>query len=126
MLQIISFVLLGAMVVLCLKNVNSEIATVLIVVVGAILFGVALKYLSQIFSFVNYLANLGGINELFYKIILKTIAIGYLTEFGAEIVSDVGLKSWADKLVFIGKVMIFSVSLPIFYSVFNLLLGLVK
>ena len=126
MVQIVSFVILGALIVLSLKNVNNEIATLLIIVVGVILLGVALKYLSQIFSFVNQIVELSGINNTFYKIILKITAIGYITEFGAETVGDLGFKGLAEKLVFVGKLLVITVSLPVFYAVFNLLTGLVK
>ena len=63
---------------------------------------------------------------VFYKIIFKITAISYLVEFGAGIIDDFGLKSLSDKLVFVGKVVIFCMSMPIIYAVFNLLLGIIQ
>ena len=52
---------------------------------------------------------------------MKIVAIGYLVEFAAGIVEDFGAKSVADKLVFAGKVVIFSVSLPILRAMVSLI-----
>ena len=81
---------------------------------------------SEAFSFVNNIVELSGIDKEFYKIIFKITAIGYLIEFGADLVLDMGLKGLSEKLVFVGKIVIFCTSLPIFYSVFNLLIGLLE
>ena len=59
-------------------------------------------------------------------IIFKVVAIGYLVEFGAETINDLGLKSLSDKLIFIGKLAIFSVSLPVLYAIFNVLSRLIQ
>ena len=83
------------------------------------------QYLGGIFDFLNKIVELSGIDNSFYQIILKITAIGYLTEFGAEMVNDLGFKGLSDKLVFVGKILILSISLPVFYAVFNLLTGLI-
>lgn len=54
-----------------------------------------------------------GIDGALIRTILKIVAIGYLVEFAAGVVEDFGAKSVADKLVLAGKVIIFTVSVPI-------------
>lgn len=49
------------------------------------------------------------------------MAIGYLVEFSAGIVEDFGSKSIADKLVLAGKIIIFTVSIPIIQSLITLI-----
>ena len=66
------------------------------------------------------------INKEFYVIIFKITAIGYLVEFAADTINDLGLKGLADKLVFTGKILVFSISLPIIYSICNLLVSLLQ
>ena len=60
------------------------------------------------------------------KLIFKIVGIGYVVEFAAGILEDCGVKSVADKLVLAGKFVILSVSLPIFYALINILVGLVS
>lgn len=62
-----------------------------------------------------------GIDQSLVKIILKIVAIGYLVEFSAGIVEDFGSKSIADKLVLAGKIIIFTVSIPIIQSLITLI-----
>ena len=59
-----------------------------------------------------------------YKIIFKITGIGYMVEFAAETINDFGIKGLSEKLIFVGKVVIFSLSLPILYAVINLLSGI--
>jgi stage III sporulation protein AD len=59
-------------------------------------------------------------------IIFKVTAIGYIVDFSASTIRDFGLNSLADKVVFVGKLIIFSLSMPIIYGVLNLLVGVLK
>lgn len=67
------------------------------------------------------IAEKTGIDQSLVKIILKIVAIGYLVEFSAGIVEDFGSKSIADKLVLAGKIIIFTVSIPIIQSLITLI-----
>lgn len=126
MIQIAAIALISAVLIVYLKSVNSELA--LLATVGAciIVLFYAFSYLGQVVEFFDKIADLTGIDNEFYKIIFKITAIGYLVEFAAGVVEDFGLKSLADKLIFSGKIIILSVSMPIIYAVFNLLTGILQ
>lgn len=62
-----------------------------------------------------------GIDSALIRIIIKIVAIGYLVEFAAGVVEDFGSKSIADKLIFAGKVVIFSVSVPVIRTMVSLI-----
>ncbi|MBE7083650.1 MAG: hypothetical protein E7373_03500 [Clostridiales bacterium] len=126
MIKVISIVLICALLVVYLKSINSEMYFIALLGAGIIVLSISFEYVSQLFNFFNYLVDFTGIDKDFYLIIFKTVAIGYLVEFGAGTVTDMGLKSLADKLVFVGKLAIFSISLPILYAIFNLLLRLIQ
>ena len=66
-------------------------------------------------------ALLYTIDSSLIKLMVKVIAIGYLVEFAAGVVEDFGAKSVADKLIFAGKVIIFSVSLPVLQTLLSLI-----
>lgn len=126
MVQIVSIALISAVIILYLKSVNSDFYILASICAGIILISLALKYVSETFDFINKIIEMTGIDKDFYVIIFKITAIGYLVEFGADTICDMGLKGLADKLVFVGKIVIFSMSLPILYAVFNLLVGLIQ
>ena len=126
MVKIVIIALVCAVLVMSLKAVNSELYVLALVGSGIILFGFAFQYLAQTVDFLNIVIDATGIDKEFYLIIFKITAIGYLVEFGADTINDLGLKGIAEKLIFAGKIIIFCTSLPIFYAVFNLLVGLVQ
>lgn len=126
MIKIVTIALLCSIIIIYLKSINSEFSILAIIASGIILLFLSLEYLSNAFSFFDKLIELSGIDVDLYKIIFKITAIGYIVEFSANTIEDFGLKSIADKLVFIGKLIIFLISMPIIYAIFNLFISLVQ
>lgn len=126
MVKIVSLAILFALIILYLKSIDSQLTLPTTVVASIILLSFAFEALAEAFSFINSLIELTGLNKDLYSILFKITAIGYIVEFGADIVADFGLKSLSDKLIFVGKIVIFSISLPIIYAVFNLFTGLLQ
>ena len=124
MLKIVVLILVCSVLVVYLKNVNSEIYTLALLGSGIIVLYSGFTYLTETLDFFKKIIESSAINEKFLPVIFKIISIGYVVEFGAGVVEDMGLKSLSDKLVFIGKIIIISVSLPVFYAVFDILGGL--
>ena len=125
MLKIILITLACAFIIFYLKSINSELYQLALIGAGVIVLSQTFVYFIETFSFFREVIDLSGIDSDFYKIIFKITTIGYLVEFGASTVKDMGFNSLAEKLVFAGKVIILYVSLPILSAVFNLLKGLV-
>ena len=121
MVKIVSLAILFAITIVYLKSVNSELAPLALVGSGIIIVFLSLDYLVQTVDFFKQLVSLTEMGEENFSILLKVTAIGYLVEFGASTIEDLGIKNLSDKLVFVGKIIIFTTSLPIFYAVFNLL-----
>jgi stage III sporulation protein AD len=124
--KLVVLVLIFAIIIVYLKSINSEMAMLATICAGVILVFFAFDYIAKSYNFINEIIALTGIDYEFFRIIIKISLIGYLVEFGADTVNDFGLKSLSDKLLFVGKVVIFSVSLPIFYAVINLIKGLLS
>lgn len=125
MVKIVSLAILFAITIVYLKSVNSDLAPLALVGSGVIIIFLSLDYIIQTVDFFRQLFFSTGIGEDTFSVLLKVIAIGYLVEFGAGTIEDMGVKNLSDKLVFVGKIIIFTTSLPIFYAVFNLLKRLI-
>ena len=120
MVKIVLLTIIFAIIIIYLKGVNSELFTLATVGASIVVISLVVEYIGQAFSVFNMMIDATKIDRSLFNIIFKIMAIGYLVEFGAGIVNDFGLKSLADKLVFAGKIVIFCMSLPIIYAVFNL------
>ena len=126
MAKIVAIAIIAGIIIVYLKNIGSELYVFAIIASGVILLTYAFDYLVLTFDFFNKLVDLTGIDKDFYQIIFKITGIGYMVEFAASTISDFGINGIAEKLVFVGKIVIFSVSLPIIYAVINLLSGIIQ
>ena len=125
MLQLVGVSVLCAIIVLYLKNVNSDLVVPALICSGVLILSFSVKYISETINFFNELKDLTGIDDTFIIIIAKITAIGYLIEFTASTIEDFGLKSLSEKLIFVGKLIVLSISLPILYYVINVIKALI-
>lgn len=121
MIKIITFALCCAFLIVILKNINSEFYNLAIICSGVILLITAVDYLSETVAFIQKIKNLSNINNGILKIIFKIVGIGYLTEFASSTLIDFGLDSMSKKITFVGKIIILTVSIPLFNSLIELL-----
>ena len=121
MAKIIGVGLVTAIAALILKSSKPELAFAVTIAGGVIILIFALDMLGASLRIFTDIAEKTGIDQSLVKIILKIVAIGYLIEFSAGIVDDFGSKSIADKLVLAGKIIIFTVSIPIIQSLITLI-----
>ena len=126
MVKVVCLALTFGVLIVYLRSINSEFTLLITIAATIILSFYAIEYLTNTFEFFNYLIEFTGVNQNFYIIIFKITGIGYLIEFSAGLLKDFGLGSLSDKLVFVGKLVILGVSLPIFYAVINVVLGLLS
>ncbi len=124
MIKLVFIVIIFGVIILYLRSINSDFTAIATIAASVIILSYTLDYVLITFEFFNNIIELTGINENLYIIIFKITGIGYLVEFGAGLLRDFGLNSLSDKLVFLGKFIILSVSMPILYAIFNLLTGL--
>lgn len=124
--KIIGVGIVTAIAAVLLRSSKPELSFAVTVAGCAIILIFAVDLFAGTFSIFAELGEKTGIDNDLIKIILKIIAVGYLVEFAADIVEDFGAKSIADKLVFAGKVIIFSISLPIIRSLVTLISGFLE
>lgn len=124
MIKIVALIVVCAVLVVYVKNVNAELYPLVLLGSGIIVLYTGFTYLTGTLDFFKKIVSASAINENFLSIIFKIVSVGYIVEFGAGVVEDMGLKSLADKLVFIGKAIIVGVSLPVFYAVIEIVNGL--
>ena len=124
MVKIVAVALLCACVIIYLKSINSELTLLATVGAGIIVLSFIFEYANNTIELFSRIANLTGIDKGLYSIIFKITAIGYLVDFGASTLADFGMNSLAGKLQLVGKLAIFSVSIPIINALINLLNGL--
>ena len=73
-------------------------------------------------DFINDIANKANIDTVYIGIVLKILAIAYITSFCSEICKDSGAGSIGSKVEFAGKIMILGLAIPILMAVLDSIL----
>lgn len=123
--KIVAVGVVCALVIVYLKGVNSELAVMATIASGVLILVFTVSYVSDFLTLIAKLSEYAQIGGVTTKIVLKVIAIGYLVEFSADLIEDMGLKSLSDKVVFAGKILILTISFPIIESLIKLVVELI-
>jgi stage III sporulation protein AD len=124
-LQIVAIGLIATVLIVVVKSQRPELAVLLSVAAGVILFLAVLGKIGSIMDIVKDLASRAGISMVYLGTILKIIGIAYIAEFGAQICRDAGEGAVATKIEFASKILIMVLAVPIVVAVLQALLKLV-
>ncbi len=124
-LQIVAIGLIATVLVVVVKSQKPELALLLSIAAGVIIFLLVLGKIGSIMDIIKDLAASAGINMVYLSTILKIIGIAYIAEFGAQICRDAGEGAIATKIEFASKILIMVLAVPIVVAVLQALLKLV-
>ena len=111
--KIIAVGIISALIIICLKNANSELAAPVSVASGLLILLMTVSYVKEFVSFFGDIASVAEIDEGIYKIVLKVLAISYLSEFSSGAVEDLGQKNLSEKIQFAGKAIMIVLAMPL-------------
>ena len=105
--------LLTALTAALVRDSRSDVAFAVVIAGGAIMLTMLVDYFTGIFAFFDELVNKTGVDRGVIKTLLKIVGIGYVAELAAGICEESGAKSVGDKIVLGGKLIIFTLTVPI-------------
>lgn len=111
--KIVAIGLLTALSAALVRDSRSDVAFAVVVAGGAIMLTMLVDYFTGIFAFFDELINKTGVDRGVIKTLLKIVGIGYVAELAAGICEESGAKSVGDKIVLGGKLIIFTLTVPI-------------
>lgn len=123
--KVVFFAIFSTILIVILKEERKEFALILSIISGVLILIFSVVKINPIVSMLYSLAEKSGINSDYLVIILKVTAMAYLVEFGKNICIDAGASSVGTKLEIAGKILIVSISLPVFSSLITLITELV-
>jgi len=122
--QVVGIGLTGAVLAVYVKESNREIAVLISLVTGLVLFLYALSKVGAVISILAELATRANINMFYLTVVLKIMGIAYIAEFGAQICRDAGEGSTATKIEFAAKILVMVLALPIIMALMESVLRL--
>ncbi len=111
--KIIAVGLISALIIICLKSANSELAAPVSIASGLLILLMTVSYVKEFVSFFGDMANVAGLDDGIYKIVLKVLAISYLSEFASGAVEDLGQKNLSEKIQFASKTIMIVLAMPL-------------
>lgn len=123
-LPLMGLALLVTVVLVMLRPLRPEMATILALAAGALLIVLILGRLRGLIQVISDLAARVELQPLFLRTALKVIGLAYLAGFTAQVCRDSGESAMAGKVELVGKVAILALAMPVMWAVLNTLLEL--
>ena len=128
-MNIIAFVgagVIGAILSVVLKQYRPEFSIYISLVTGMIMLGALILLLSPVVESVLQLSELSANGFKYSELLLKSLAICYITQLASESCRDAGESSIATKIDFAGRCAILLLSMPLFTELINIVKGLME
>lgn len=120
-LKIVALALTGVILAALMKSVNKEISIYIVLATVIILFLSIIDKLADIFQFLENIYDNVTYGRTFFPVILKVLAVAYITDFTAQLCKDAGEATIGSKVELAGKVIIFYLAMPILTAILELI-----
>ena len=117
--------LVAGVLTLIVKKTHPELAVPVSLTAGVLMLAMTLDYLKQTVSFVRDFVSSYPLAGEGVTVVLKIIAVGYISEFSSQLLKDAGEGSLAGKVELGGKLCIIVLCLPMLSQFTTLLLGMI-
>lgn len=124
LIKIIAIALLTVIATMIVKQTKPEIAMLITLAGSILIITMTVNTLSSVVSYFYDIFKTTGVDSNLITPLMKIIAIGYIAEFGANICVDAGASSLADKILFVAKLVVLMVALPIVTTVIDMVMEL--
>ncbi|MBQ9791481.1 MAG: hypothetical protein IJW28_02740 [Clostridia bacterium] len=123
--KVILIVIISSLVIVLLRQTKPEFSVLITVVVSIFIITIVIDKLSYVFQFFNKIILATNIGSDIILIIIKTIVIAYISDFAINLCTDMGVSSMASKISVFSKILILLESMPLVYSLFQVVLELI-
>lgn len=121
-IKIVAFAFAALFIYLIFKDKRSDLALLVSLAAGVILFLLIISSVTDIINFVNDITTKANIDIVYIGVVFKILAISYLATFCSEICKDAGASSIASKVEFSAKILILTLAIPILMAVLQSIL----
>lgn len=113
MLKIAIISLITLILSVIVKQKSPEMSMMINIVGGFVVLTSCFENLSTLINYYADLSSSVNVDSSVFKIALKVLSVGFITEFVSDLASDFGNSSIASKVVFGGKIAICVLTLPV-------------
>lgn len=118
--------ILSAVLCVIVRQYKPEMALGISTACGILILTAVITMLAPSVSAIAELTEAAGLDEGYAAILLKALAVCYITQLAADCCRDAGESAIAGKIELAGKAAIVVISLPVFASLAELVTNLIK
>lgn len=119
--KIICTVLMGVLLAIKLKGINSQLFVYLSIALSVFVLFYTVNRLSFIVDFFENVMKEIGLESGYFEILLKIVGISYLCEFTSNICKEAGFIAVASQVEIGGKLTMLVLSMPILLAIVDLI-----
>lgn len=125
-LKIIGVAFVTSITAILLKATKPELSFAVTVTGVIVILLFIIDSLQNTIGLLGELVTMTGVDNTIFKILIKIVGVGYLTEFSSGILNDFGSNAVADKVVLGGKIAILLLSLPVLEGLLQMIRGFLQ
>ena len=111
--RIVGIGICGGICALFLKNYKSEYAIMISIATAVIVLLSVTDTMAELMTQIGELTKKSGVDEKYFKIVIKVVGVAYITQFAGELLRDAGEGAIASKIELAGKVFILYLTMPV-------------
>ncbi len=123
-IQVVGFGFIALVLVIVVKQHNPEIAVLLSLAVGVMIFLHILRPLESVLNVLEKLTLEADLDLEHLDTLLRIVGVAYITEFGAQVCQDAGEGTIAKKIELAGKITIMVMAVPLVMMILETVLTL--
>lgn len=123
---IASIALIAAILSIILKQYKPEYSLFISLSAGILIFLSVLAVIRPIMDFISSLTEQAGLSGVYAEVLIKSLAVCYITQLASDCCTDAGETAIAGKLQIAGKIAILLIALPMFQSLTELVTELIN
>ncbi len=123
---IVSTALVAAVLSIVLKQYKPEYSLFISIAAGIIIFLAVIAAIQPIMDYMSELISGAGLSGVYAEVLIKALAICYITQLACDCCKDAGENAIAGKLQLAGRIAILIISLPMFKSITDIVTGLIE
>lgn len=120
---IIGVGIIGTILAVTVKSYRPEMALLISVATGIVIFLSIASGLGEIFSYMAEICENAGVDTGFFKVVIKVIAIAYTTQFASGLAMDAGESAIGKKLELAGKTLVLVSLMPVIKNLLDVIVN---
>ena len=112
--MIVSVALIAAILSIILRQYKPEYSLFISIAAGIIILTAVIAVIDPLIGFVTNITDEAGLSGIYAQILIKSLAVCYITQLACDCCKDAGETAIAGKIQLAGKIAILLIALPMF------------